>query len=329
MEKSLVLLDAIQRFLLSLEANGRAERTIGSYRQRLAGFLDFVAEARGPVRLNELGPEDLDAWVVSLRRAGCRYQDHPVKPVEDGGLSEATIAGRIQAVKAFFSWCVERGYLDRSPARHLKRPRPARSARSKLMTLGDLLLIESEAEKRAESGQPRDLALVRFVADTGCRRGEVVSLRVSNLDLGLGEALVKGKTTHKDDYRPVEFGPRTAEALRAWLTIRPDVEHDRVFVSLSNDPARYGRPLGVNGVYQVFKRLAAAAGVMGKFNPHALRHLVGQHFTDETNLELARQKLGHKDISTTAEFYAHQDRERVKRATRVHSLLNHHPGDDE
>jgi len=142
----------------------------------------------------------------------------------------------------------------------------------------------------------------------------VATLTLASLDLEKMEARVSGKTR----VRVVDFGRRTAAALRAWLDVRPEVDHDRVFVSMVT-----GEPLGVGGIYQVFKRLARAAGVKGRFNPHALRHLVGQHFTDETNLELARQKLGHTDIRTTALFYAHQDRERLKRASERWSLVNH------
>ncbi len=191
------------------------------------------------------------------------------------------------------------------------------------MDPADLLLIVAEAEQRAKAGRPRDLALVLFAADTGCRRGEIKSLRISNLNLDNLEALVRGKNMGEEDEREVEFGEVSAQALRDWLTVRPKVDHDYVFVSLSTTPKQYGGPLGVNGIYAVFKRLAKASGVKGLYNPHSIRHLVGQHFTDNTNLELARQKLGHSDISVTADFYAHQDRGRVKRATRRHSLLNH------
>jgi site-specific recombinase XerD len=271
------------------------------------------------VDLAGISPEILDAWVVSLRRQVERYADHGRRPAQSGGLAEVTISGRIQAVKSFLAWCVERGHLERSPARHLKRPQVRQEVGSKVMRAGDLERMLEEAERRAEAGQPRDLALLCFVADTGCRRGEVATLTLASLDLERFEALVSGKTVE----HLVDFGNRTAAALRAWLEVRPDVEHDVVFVSVTT-----GEPLGVGGIYQVFKRLAAAAGVKGRFNPHALRHLVGQHFTDETNLELARQKLGHADIRTTAMFYANQDRERIKAASRKWSLVNHLEDDD-
>jgi len=307
----MLLTQAIADFLLSLQANGRAERTIGSYRQRLAGLQSFL-DSHGTKELERITPGHVDAWAAALRQPGQLWEDHPFKRAERGELSEATVAGRIGAAKSFLRWCVQRGYLDNSPARSLRRPTVNPSARDKVMDPDDLALMLQEAGRRANEGRPRDLALLAFLADTGCRVGEVANLRLSRLYLLRHEALIAGKTGE----RYVDFGETAAGALASWLEARPGVDHDSVFTGRSGDP------LTVNGIYQALKRVARAAGVTGRFNPHAIRHLIGQHFTDETNLELARQKLGHRNISTTANFYAHQDRERVRRATQRLSFLN-------
>lgn len=326
----MLLSEALERFLTSLEADDRTDRTIGTYKQRICRFITFMGE-RDILELGQVCPDDVDAWSVALKRQKTRWADHRFKPSTNGGLSKATRAGLIQAVQAFFDWCVSREHLERSPAGHLKKPRQSqgeRSAREKLMTVEDLQRILDVAERRAQEGHPRDLAIIRFVAESGARRGEVASLRLENLDLEGGTALVTGKTTGEEDVRPVDFGQGSRVALTRWLAARPDVAHDFVFVNLHPSPKRWGEPLGKAGVYQVFRRLATAAGVTGLYNPHALRHLVGQHFTDNTNLEITRQKLGHKKITTTSEFYSHQDRERVKGATDTHSLLNLLRGQD-
>jgi integrase/recombinase XerC len=313
--------EAVANFLMSLEADGRSLKTLETYQWRLGQFLQFL-EARKVRELEGIRAEEVDAWAVAMRRQGERYADHPWRPAEGGGLSEATIAGRIQAVKAWLRWCVERGYLERSPARHLRRPKLQHAIsggrRSKAMKAQDLAKMEEIAELKARLGHPRDLALLCFLADTGCRVGELCALRIQDLDLERCEAAVDGKTGPG----VVDYGERAAQALQKWLDWRPDLEHDFVFVSLSNDPERRYQPLSEVGVYQMLKRLALLAGVRGAFNPHSIRHLVGQHFTDEGNLELARQKLRHSAISTTADFYAHQDRERLKKATERLSLLH-------
>ena len=275
----------LEEFLLYLEAGGRSLRTLATYQERLGYVLAFLGE-RGIGELEGVRPEHLDSYVCSLRRRG---------------LSLATIAGRIQAVKAFFAWCVRRGHLERSPAEHLKKPKLEHGGRSMAMERDDLARLIGAAD-----GRPRDLAVILFLADTGCRVGELVRLKVGDVCPEKCEAHVNGKTGG----RWVDFTERTARAVEAWLTLR-------------DGPGESLFGMTANGVRKMLERAAKRAGVEGRCNPHSIRHLVGQAWLDGgANLELVRQKLGHKDIQVTAMFYAHQDRERVKRATERYSLVN-------
>lgn len=272
----------LEGFLLYLEAGGRSPRTLATYRERLGYVLVFLEE-RGVCELVQ--PGDLDAYVVSLRRRG---------------LSPVTIAGRIVAIKTFFAWCVRRGYLSRSPADHLRKPQLERGGRAMAMARDDLTRLIGAAD-----GRPRDLAVLLFLADTGCRIGELVNLKLCDVDLVECAAQVSGKTGG----RWIDFTGRTAEAVEVWLTVR-DGLGDTLFGMTSN------------GVRKMLERLGARAGVTGRVNPHSIRHLVGQNWLDQgANLEIVRQKLGHRDIAVTAMFYAHQDRVRVKAATEKFSLV--------
>ena len=276
-----IVLDA---FLLYLEAAGRAPCTLGIYRERVGYLLAFL-KGRGIGELEDVRPGDLDAYVVSLRRRG---------------LSLVTISGRIVVIKTFFAWCVKRGYLERSPADHLTKPKLERGGRSMAMARDDLARLVGAAD-----GRPRDLAVLLFLADTGCRVGELVALCVCDVCLEKCEAHVNGKTGG----RAVDFTERTARAVEAWLTSR-DGPEDTLF------------GMTANGVRKMLERLAERAGVTGRCNPHSIRHLVGQNWLDQgANLEIVRQKLGHRDIAVTAMFYAHQDRVRVKAATEKFSLV--------
>ena len=275
----------LEEFLLCLEAGGRSSRTLETYRQRVGYLLAFLEE-RGVVEVEDVGAGALDAYVVGLHRRV---------------LSPASIAGYIQAVKTFFAWCVRRCYLERSPADHLKKPKLARGGRSAPMVREDLARLIEAAGVR-----PRDLAVLLFLADSGCRVGEAVKLKLVDLDLGECEARVNGKSGG----RLVDFTARTAGAIEAWLEVR-DVDGEAVF------------GMTANAVRLMLRRLGARAGVDGRVNPHSIRHLVGQAWLDDgANLELVRQKLGHKDIQVTAMFYSHQDRSRVKAASEKYSLVN-------
>lgn len=299
--------DAVKAFLLYIEASGCRPRTIDTYRQRLRSL---TAEL-GDRQVDDIQAVDLDVWVVHLRRQGKRWTSHPVRKAREGGLSDATLAGRIQSARAFFNYCVERRLVAESPAAHLHKPRVHPAAGEKAMSIEDLARLVDAAEKKAAKGKPRDLALLNFLVETGARAGETASLTLSHLDLETCEARVEGKTGR----RVVDFTEATANAMRAWLAVRPDVDHEFVFVS------RQGRPLTTRGMYGALRRLATKGGVEGRFNPHSIRHLVGQTWADQVNLELVRLKLGHSDIHTTAMFYANQDLGRVKAATRRLTLI--------
>ena len=316
----------VRKFLRSREAKNCTPKTIDWYRWRLDKFRKWAKE-HGIKSVEEFTPDDLDDWVVSLYRQKWRWRDHPIRPACKGKLSPSTIAGCIQAVKTFFNWSAERGHVNRSPALYLVKPDEELDASERLMSYDDLQAMLNKACELAETGERlaiRDLAIIAFAGDTGCRPGEIRNLRLCWLNLEKLEATVKGKRGERGRRRKrtVLFTEKTAETLVNWLKVRPDRSSNRVFVN------RSGKTLTENGLYQIFKRLAKKAGVTGRYNPHAVRHWVGQTYTDDTNLELARDKLGHTTVVTTANSYAHQDRDHVRTATERLSPWNHRERDN-
>jgi integrase len=178
-----------------------------------------------------------------------------------------------------------------------------------------LLRMLAAARREAEAGSPRNLALLSFMADTGVRVGEAVSVRLADLDLERGTAVVRGKT----DTREVDFTPDCGDAIRAWLKVRPGGS-PFLFVGLGNRSR--GKQMTTNAVRIVFTKLAEAGEAEGPTNPHALRHLVGQTWVDEANARLAQAKLGHSQLQTTLQYYYRADRERITQETQRLSFLS-------
>ena len=291
----MLISDAINKYTTYLEAAGRAYRTIQSARERLKHFQNFIAP-KGITDLDDLTPEVVDEYIVSLRR---RH------------LSKVTISGRQQALKALLQWCVVRGYTDRNPAAHLKKPRLDFNARSRAIAPKDL-----EAMIHAAHAQNRiveEIALM-LLADTGCRAGELCSIRLSDIDHQRREITVRGKTGR----RIVDYTQKTANVLKRYLHYRARHAAPEVNALLINYK---GEAATTNMLYLRFRELARPLKIT-RFNPQSIRHRVGQGWVDAgANLELVRLKLGHKDITTTSLFYANQDRERIKKATEKYSLL--------
>lgn len=321
--ESVNVLEAYRRYVTYLQGLGRSPDTLKSYDEQLSPFFRFL-QGESVTEIEGITVELLDVYAAGLRERTEQFLDHPYRSSIEKPLSESTIASRVRVVKIFLRWLYVRGYTPTHLGQHLTISRPRHDSDRRVMSRRDFYRMLDEVTRTAtEEGNVRDLALFMFAADTGCRRGEIARLTMQDLNLEKREAKVTGKG------RPlvVDFTPKTADVLSIWLNLRENMingrDHGVVFVGINPMHGRsYGQPLTPAGVSEVFRRLGKRAGVKGRCNPHSLRHLVGQTWADQFSLALVQEKLGHSDITTTARFYAHQDRSRVKAATDVASLVN-------
>jgi len=298
-------------FARSKAGNGVKAVTIATYRQRIDTFLT----QHGETELDQITIDQVEAWARQQYQTTTRWDGHPCHPASRGKLSNATIHGRIRALKTFLTWCNQRGHASANPTADLRMPRYPRILHNKVMADHDLAKMLKVTRRRAKEGNPRDHAILTFIADTGCRVGELCNLKLTDLDLTNLTALVDGKSG--PGY--VAYTPATAAALQAWLTARPRLGHDYLFVGLWG--AAKDKPITRNAVYLTMKRIAREAAVSGRFNPHSVRHLVGQSWADHgVNLGLIQQKLRHADMNSTA-VYLNQNIKRVQAKTDELSLV--------
>lgn len=299
----------VDRFLSHLTAKNRSPRTVGVYAQRLKPMVKYFSLLdKGGIGDVALG--DMDDWIVHMRNKEQRWDDHPIRNVREGSISQATLAGYVQASKSFFRWCVEREYIHASPARQLERPNVDMGARSKAILQSDLEAMVAFVRSHR---MIQETAVLFLLVDTGCRAGELCSLVSANLDLEKLEADIYGKTGK----RTVDFTDRTADVLSAWIRARPAAKTDHIFLNDKNGPMNPGQ------LYTMLRRIGEKVGAR-RFNPQSIRHRVGQSWFDQgANLETIREKLGHKDVTTTAKYYGNQDRERIKANCKKYSLVKY------
>jgi len=282
---------ALEMFLLSYQGS-KSPATLDWYRRRLSSLVEFLDEtSTGSVLIESVTTNDLRLWRVHLAEKKTRWADHPMREEKAGGLSLWTLHGYLRAARHFFKWLTDEGILSSNPAARLELPRLPKDRKEGIPPSDAVKIIDTARNL----GIPRDYALVLFLAETMCRVGGVVNLRLGDLDLDRGRArgVEKGNKS-----RPVYLEQRGVKAMRVWLMVRPDVADDHVFLG------RRGKGLSVSGVYQVLKRLAKAAGVPRGWNPHNWRHgsaRAMQRLGMPTGV--LQQELGHASIQTTAGFY--------------------------
>lgn len=288
----MLLSEAITALLEATEANGRSARTVENYRQKLGPMLAFF----GNVPVEGLTVQDLRRYVVHLRNRKTRFEGHTHRAEIPGGLATASLAGNVRSMKRLFSFLQNDGVIENNPAKKVQMPKVGRGEPKAYDAAEFPKLLAATAG--TEPLKVRNRAIVLFLADTGCRVGGLVGLRLGDVDLGkqLARLTEKGAKT-----RLAPFSAPTGAALAAWLALRPACEHDRVFTHVR---APF-RGLGVEGVNQVFQRLKAEAGIKGPCNPHSFRHGFAKLYLQSGgDLATLADLLGHSSTTVTWQFYA-------------------------
>ncbi len=148
----------------------------------------------------------------------------------------------------------------------------------------------------------RDKALISVLYDSDCRIGELLTLRIKNVefdDYG-GVLLVNGKMGQ----RRVRI-IHSVQRLQTWLDEHPVRRNPEAFVFCSLSNSNRGAQLVYEAISRMLRKVRQSSGVVKKVNPHAFRHaratLLAQHLTDAQ----LKQHFGWRADSRMASVYIH------------------------
>ncbi|MCA1703392.1 MAG: phage integrase N-terminal SAM-like domain-containing protein [Actinobacteria bacterium] len=179
------MLEVLQEWRWSLQAEGKSQATLAVYTSAVEGLGQWThllpTDAR-PVR----------AYLAHLLETR----------------APATAHNRFRALRTFFNWCVTEGLLEKSPMQGMRPPHvPERPVSVVSQGTLDQLLTVMGRVKDFEG--LRDTAILLLWADTGCRRQELATLTVGDVDMDTRTLTVLGKGRR---VRAVPFSPRAASA---------------------------------------------------------------------------------------------------------------------
>lgn len=231
-----------------LVAQRMSPATISTYSTAVTQLGRFL-EARGmPTDPEAIHREHVEAFITDLLT---RW-----KP--------ATAHNRYRGCQAFFGWLVEEGEIRESPMARMKPPRlpetpPPVLREPELRRLLDVCERDKSFEGR------RDEAILRVFMDTGARRGEVLGLRLEDVNLDAQTLTVTGKGSR---VRRVGMGAQTVRALDRYLRAR--TKHPAA--TLPNLWLGRKGPLRESGMAELVRDRGYQAGIPGRLHPHLFRH---------------------------------------------------------
>ncbi len=286
---------------------GAAANTLAAYARDLAHVADWLGE-RGR-DFGDASRDDVEAYLIDCDLAG---------------LSRATRARRLSAIKQLYRFAFEEGLREDNPAVQISGPgRDKRLPKTLSVEEVDRLLDAGAAHGRTPADRARNACLMQVLYATGMRVSELVSLPISAARGDPRMLLVKGKGGKE---RMVPLSPPARTALAAWLVLRDD-QHETAtakgqpastFLFPSRGKAGH---LTRHAFYMLIKDFAVEAGVPPeKVTPHTLRHAFATHLlANGADLRSIQTLLGHADVATT-EIYTHVLDERLRDL-----VLDHHP----
>lgn len=262
---------AVEAFLEALVAAGASRSTVRAYRAALRDFAEYAGWDR---RVSEVDVGLVNGWIADRARRGF--------PRERGG-RRSTLHYYTVFVRRFLRWA---GAPVDPPA----MPRGRRGFSHAL----------SWREVEALLNASRDLVdalAVALMAESGLRAGELLSLRVGDVDLESGTARVRGKYGKE---RIVFLGPVSRLLLQARL-------------ASARDPGERVVPISYQALYKRLKSLARRAGVdPARVRPHVLRHTFAtEALRRGLSLAALQRILGHSDLKVT-QLYLHLTMEDVR-----------------
>ena len=229
-----------------MRAERKSASTIKNYTKGVRSFLEWCDDNRHPRALDKTLAK---MWVADLL---------------DAGAEPSTATARQLGLRRFSAWLEDEGEITDDPLLGLKSPKIDKKVTESLTEDELKRLIRACAGK--EFRDRRDEAIVRLMAETGMRAGEVVALEVADMNLGRGLATVTRGKGGKGRVAP--FSAQTGIAIDRYLRAR---RTHRLADSAPLWLGDRGKGLSYYGLHAALKHRAERAGLTG-FHPHLMRH---------------------------------------------------------
>ena len=240
----------IEDYLIYCRSEGVKPSTIKhSYGYSLRAVLLPWCQQQGVTSVAGIDQHILERFATDLRGRTTRTG----KP-----LSEATTWTYQKAANQLLRWHASE-HATAAPKVKLHQP-PGREVNT--------LERDQIASMERAATTERDRVIVRLMADTGMRPGELVAIKKGDLrKLGRRHYVRIGRTSQERD------APITSIMYNRLMALAPGGDDDAVFVGLRHD-RRTGKyePLTVPGVRQMVGALALDAGIPTVVNPYVFRH---------------------------------------------------------
>lgn len=265
-----------------------SDYTILSYENDICEYLDYI-HSEG-LNFKEIEYSDIRFFLMFLKDT---KKDN-----------NASIDRKLSALRGFYKYMANEGMVKSNVFSLVSGPKKSKKL-PRYFEYNELEEMFSVPDQ-SPLGQ-RDLLLLEMLYATGCRVGELVSIKVSDIDFGRRNILILGKG-NKERY--VTYGEYCEDALKKYLQdgyLSLNKNHLDVLFLNNN-----GGALTERGVRYILDRIIKQTSINKSISPHMIRHSFATHLLNEgCDLLTVQKLLGHESIKAT-QIYTHVTTDRLK-----------------
>jgi integrase/recombinase XerC len=277
---------------------GSSAHTLRAYQRELMNFTVYMGQRHaGLGSAEEIDHLHIRAYLGTLL---------------ERGLSKASAARALAAIRSWFKWLARTGYVQQNVASLVATPKLPKHL-PRVPSIEQMNRVVDSVEEDAASWPARDKAILELLYGCGIRNAELTGLNLSDIHWANEAILVRGKGQKQ---RYVPLGDAAAQALRAYMGEREARMAAKLGARGASTPALFVslqlRGLGKAGsearlttrsVGRIVKRVAILRGLSADVHPHTLRHAFGTHLLEEgADLRAIQELLGHERLSTTQRY---------------------------
>jgi integrase/recombinase XerD len=273
-------------------SGGLSDETVRGYRNVFNLFLQIMPEVS---TLDSLTPAMLNEF---FKRISTRQRIIGRDTLKTG-VKPSTIKTQNSKLNVFFVWLCKKNYIAENPLKDIKPPRVTYDDFRRLED-SDVNKIYSAITLHSDNSfiLRRDTLIVSLLSFCGLRKGEFISLKVTDIDMEKKEITIRGETSKSKRPRTLKMHPTLVLHLKDYFKARNDLglKTEWLIATKNGD-----RGLSREGLKHWVQSLNKKSGV--KFHLHMFRHTFACKLAEaNTNVFKIQKLMGHTDIKMTMKY---------------------------
>lgn len=266
-----------------------SDYTVLSYKNDILEFIDYLSRER--LNFKTIEYSDIRFYLMYLKDE--KHDDN------------SSVSRKLSSLRGLYKYMANEGIVKTNVFSLVNAPKKSKKL-PRYFEYNELEELFMVPDTNTSLGQ-RDLLLLEMLYATGVRVGELVNIKVKDIDLGRRNIIILGKGNKE---RFVTYGEYCEDILKQYLSdgyiLLNKTGSDYLF--LNNN----GGNLTERGVRYILDELIKKTSINKKISPHMIRHSFATHLLNEgCDLLTVQKLLGHESIKAT-QVYTHVTTDRLR-----------------